>query len=55
MIIKVKMYELLETLINLDNEIINKAITNRSFIDLVMVSQRLVLTVCVGRLWKVQQ
>ena len=36
MIIKVKLYELIETLLLLDNEIINNAIGERSFQDIIM-------------------
>lgn len=37
MIVKVKLYELFYTLIELDNEIINKAIAEREFLNIVMV------------------
>lgn len=39
MIIKVKLYELLETLIQLDNEIINKSVNERAFLSIIMVSK----------------
>jgi hypothetical protein len=40
--IKVKFYELLQTLITLDNEIINKAIEERRFCDILMVRNQLI-------------
>ena len=37
-LVKVKLYELLATLIGMDNEIINKALASKSFSKLVVVS-----------------
>jgi len=38
LLIRVKLYELLHTLIQIDNEIINKGISERGIPDLVVVS-----------------